>query len=81
MSDESDGERIVRLETQQANHQTAIEQILSRLDSIDQNVGLISRWVDNKTGFIAGVMFCLGILAAAMGAFSTQIWKYLTGHQ
>lgn len=74
MAEDSDRERIVRLETQ-------IQPIIRRLDSIDDKVGIISKWVENKSGFVAGVMFCIGILAAALGACADHIWRALGGHQ
>ena len=80
MNDESDRERIVRLETNQGHQNTFNEEVVTRLQSIDNQVGVISKWVENKSGFIAGVIFCVGVVGAALGAFSSSIWKYLTEH-
>ncbi len=80
MNEPTDRERIVKLETQREFQDTFNDQVVNRLKAIDDKVGVISSWVENKSGFLAGVVFCVGIIAAAIGAFSSSIWKYFTEH-
>lgn len=80
MTDPTDRERIVKLETQRDFQDTFNEKVVNRLEAIDDKVGIISAWVENKSGFIAGILFCVGIVGACVGAFSSSVWKYFTEH-
>jgi hypothetical protein len=74
MPDDSDRDRIVALETKQDYQDDFNDQFLAKLGSIEKNVRVISDWMQNKTGFIAGLIFCCGILGAAIGTMASLAW-------
>ena len=80
MNEPTDRERIVALETKQDYQDGFNKEVITHLESIDAKVGVITTWIQTKTGFIAGILFCVSIIAACIGAFSSSIWKYFTEH-
>lgn len=71
---ESDRDRIIKLETQREFQESFNAQVLAQLESIEKEVRLIADWIQNKTGFIAGVIFCCSIIGAAIGAAASLAW-------
>lgn len=74
MQNPSDIERIVKLETNQEFQHNFNQAVLAQLGSIEKEVRVISDWIQKKTGFIGGVVFCCSVLSAVIGASASYVW-------
>lgn len=74
MTESDQDRRITVVETKQQYQDDFNEQFLTKLASIDKEVRVISDWIQKKTGFIAGIIFCCSVLGAVIGTTASLLW-------
>jgi cytochrome c biogenesis protein CcdA len=75
----SNDERIAVLETEHKHHKETIGDVVSQLERLNDQVGVINSKIDKNIGFIAGVAFVFSMFGAIAGLFGGAIVKKLGG--
>lgn len=72
-------ERIAVLETQHNHHKETLSDVVSQLERLNEQVGVINSKIDKNMGFIAGVAFVFSMMGALFGLFGGAIMRKMGG--
>lgn len=77
MFDPSDRDEIMILKTKQEHQEYFNEQVIDRLDSIDDKMETILQQLARTKGFVGGVIFTVTAIGSVIGAGATALWNHL----